>query len=470
MMTENDMSLVREFVTRQSETAFAALVERYIGLVHSAAMRQAGDPDLAQEITQAVFILLARKAATLGPKTILPAWLYRSTRYAVADALKARRRRRAREQEAFMQSTLNVNESNNDTWRRLAPLLDDALAELGETDRAALVLRYFENKSAREIAASLRLEEATAQKRVARALEKLRAYFGRHGVTLTTTAIAAAVAANAVQAAPAGMVVAVKAASLAAAGTGTFSLLQFMSLMKIKLTLGTLVVAGTTSAFVIQHQAQLKLRANNDSLRQQMDQLQSDNQSLSSRLAAATPDTALPDAQMQELLKLRGEIGVLRRQLAGQGKLQAENERLQAQVAAAKDHPVQADPALLFAGHGAQMVNAVKLAGVAMYMYSAGHQGLFPTNFAQMTEELEGKTNIAGISLDAMEFVNAGQASRQYPQMIMLRERLPRQNPDGGWEREYCLADGSVQTETSPNGNFDAYEQQQAQYGPPPGQ
>ena len=468
MMTENDMTLVREFATRQSETAFAALVERYIGLVHSAAMRQAGDPDLAQEITQAVFILLARKAATLGPKTILPAWLYRSTRYAVADAQKARRRRRAREQEAFMQSTLN--ESNNDNWRQLAPLLDDALAELGETDRAALVLRYFENKSAREIAASLRMEEATAQKRVVRALEKLRTYFGKHGVTLTTTAIAAAVAANAVQAAPAGLAVAVKAASLAAAGTGTVSLIHFMSLMKIKLTLGTLVVAGTTSAFVIQHQAQVKLRADNDAIRQQMSQLQTDNESLSNRLAAAATDATLPDAQMQELLKLRGDVGVLRRQLAGQGKLQAENQRLQDQVAAAKDHPVQADPALTFAGQGAEMINAVKMAGIFMRIYQNDHQGMWPTNFTQMTEELEGKTNISGVPLNAIEFMNAGRIDERYPQMIAMRERFPRQNPDGGWQREYLLADGSVQTESSPDGNFDAYEQQQAQLGPPPGQ
>jgi RNA polymerase sigma factor (sigma-70 family) len=214
-MMSDDMTLVREFAASQSEPAFAALVERHIALVHSAALRQAGDAHLAEEITQAVFIILARKAASLGSKTILSAWLYRATRYAAADALRARRRRQAREQEAHMQSILN--EPDTDSWAQLAPLLDDALAELGETDRAALVLRFFENKTAREIAGALRMEEAAAQKRVARALGKLRAIFVKRGVTLTATVIAGAVAANSVQAAPVGLAATV--AATAAKGT-----------------------------------------------------------------------------------------------------------------------------------------------------------------------------------------------------------------------------------------------------------
>src|SRR5437773_6473159 len=121
-MKSDDMALVREFAASQSEPAFAALVQRHLGLVHSAALRQAGDAHLAEEIAQAVFIILARKARTLGPKTILSAWLYRTTRYAAADALKTRRRRAHREQEAYVQSILN--ESETDTWRQLAPLLD----------------------------------------------------------------------------------------------------------------------------------------------------------------------------------------------------------------------------------------------------------------------------------------------------------------------------------------------------------
>ena len=241
MMTGDDMTLVREFAagnsgTASAESAFAALVERHIGLVHSAALRQAGDAHLAQEITQAVFIILARKAATLGPDTVLAAWLYRTTRYAAADARRASRRRQVREQEAFMQSTLN--QPDHDTWAQLAPLLDDAMAELGETDRTALVLRYFENKTAAEIAAALRMKEDAVQKRVARALEKLRARFVKRGVTLTATVIAGAVAANSVQAAPVGLAVTVTAAKGAAVGSSTLTLvkgaLKIMAWSKLK--------------------------------------------------------------------------------------------------------------------------------------------------------------------------------------------------------------------------------------------
>jgi RNA polymerase sigma factor (sigma-70 family) len=318
-MTGDDMTLVREFAagnsgTANAESAFAALVQRHIGLVHSAALRQAGDAHLAEEITQAVFIILARKAATLGPDTVLAAWLYRTTRYAAADARRASRRRQLREQEAFMQSTLN--QPDNDTWAQLAPLLDDAMAELGETDRTALVLRYFENKTAAEIAATLRMKEDAVQKRVARALEKLRARFVKRGVTLTATVIAGAVAANSVQAAPAGLAVTVKAASLAAAATGTIGFFQFMTISKLKFGFNAVVVTGVIVAFVIQHQNQVKLRTGNEFLRQQMAQLQTDNESLSNRLTAIGDAKKLTDEQFTELLKLRGEVDVLRNQIA----------------------------------------------------------------------------------------------------------------------------------------------------------
>jgi RNA polymerase sigma factor (sigma-70 family) len=238
-MMSDDMTLVREFATNQSEPAFAALVERHIALVHSAALRQVGDMHLAEEITQAVFIILARKAVSLGPKTILSAWLYRTTRYAAADALRARRRRQAREQEAHMQSILNQPDA--DAWAQLAPLLDDALAELGETDRTALVLRFFENKTAREIAGALRVEEDAAQKRVARALEKLRGIFVKRGVTLTATVIAGAVAANAVQAAPVALVKTISAVAVAKGAAATTSTLTLVK--------GTIKMMTSTKTF-----------------------------------------------------------------------------------------------------------------------------------------------------------------------------------------------------------------------------
>jgi RNA polymerase sigma factor (sigma-70 family) len=209
-MTNDDMALVREYAATQSERAFTELVGRHLDLVYSAALRQVGDSHLAKDVAQSVFIILARKARTLGERTILPAWLYRTTRHAAADVRKARRRRQEREQEAFMQSTLDESPTTEArTWVQLAPLLDEAMAHLGENDRTAILLRYFSNKTSREIATALKVNEETAQKRVARAIDKLRAIFGRSGVALPAALIASAISANSVQAAPAGLATAI---------------------------------------------------------------------------------------------------------------------------------------------------------------------------------------------------------------------------------------------------------------------
>jgi RNA polymerase sigma factor (sigma-70 family) len=177
-MMSDDMELVREYAASQSETAFETLISRHINLVYSAALRQVRDPHLAEEISQAVFVILARKAGSLGSKTILAGWLYRAARFAAADALKIQRRRQRREQEVCMQSTFDEPRLDA-AWQELSPLLDEAMAQLRDKDRDALVLRFFENKSLREVGDALGLQERAAQKRVARGLEKLHAFFAR---------------------------------------------------------------------------------------------------------------------------------------------------------------------------------------------------------------------------------------------------------------------------------------------------
>ncbi len=197
----NDVELLAEFAHSECEEAFTVLVNRHVHLVHSVARRHTANPHEAEEITQAVFIILARKARSLGCKTILSGWLYHAARLTAANFQRAELSRARREQEAFMQSTLE--ETPTDTaWCELAPLLDDAMARLGPTDRDAVVLRYFENKSLQEVGKALGVEERTAQKRVSRALEKLRRIFTKRGVTSTATIIAGAISANSVQAAP----------------------------------------------------------------------------------------------------------------------------------------------------------------------------------------------------------------------------------------------------------------------------
>jgi uncharacterized protein (TIGR03435 family) len=258
MMTD-DMALLREYAQRNSEEAFATLVSRHVNLVYSVALRQVRDPHLAEEITQAVFIILARKAKSLGDKTILAGWLCRTARYVSANALTIQRRRQHREQEAHMQSVLN--ESENEAWLQIAPLLDTALAQLGETDHNAVVLRFFEGKSMKEIGLALGANEEAAKKRVNRAVEKLRKFFTKRGVTLSAAVIASAVSANSVQAAPAMFAKTATIVALAkgaAAGGSTLTLvkgaLKIMAWTKAKTSIVAgvvvLLATGTTTVTV----------------------------------------------------------------------------------------------------------------------------------------------------------------------------------------------------------------------------
>ena len=247
-MTErDDIALLREFAATESEAAFAALVSRHVSLVCSAALRSAGNAHAAQEITQAVFIILAKKAKSLGAKTVLSGWLCQTTRLTAANYLRGEVRRQQREQKAYMQSLLNGPAP--DVWPQIAPLLDDALAKLGEADRNAIVLRYFENKNLREVGAALGASEDAAKMRVNRALEKLRKIFAKRGVALSAMLIAGAVSANSVQAAPAGLAAAVMATAtkgtLVSATLTTLvkATMKTMTWLKIKYAAGVGVAA-----------------------------------------------------------------------------------------------------------------------------------------------------------------------------------------------------------------------------------
>jgi RNA polymerase sigma factor (sigma-70 family) len=255
MMTD-DMALLHEYSRHNSEEAFDALVSRHVNLVYSVALRQVRDTHLAEEITQVVFIILSKKAGRLPQHTVLSGWLCRTARYASANALTIQRRRQHREQEAYMQSTLN--EPENEAWMQIAPVLDTALAQLGETDHDAIVLRFFEGKSMKEVGLALGVNEDAAKKRVNRAVEKLQKLFLKRRIASTTATLAGAISSNSVQAAPAMLAKSITAVAItkgAAASGSTLTLikgaLKIMAWTKAKTVLiasiGLLLAVGTAT-------------------------------------------------------------------------------------------------------------------------------------------------------------------------------------------------------------------------------
>jgi uncharacterized protein (TIGR03435 family) len=254
------MDLLRDYLDQNSQEAFAELVQRRINLVHSVAWRYTGDPHEAQDITQAVFIILAQKAGSLRRRTDLTGWLYETTRLTSRQSLRTTARRRIREQKAFMQSDLN-DPSAQSIWSQLAPHLEEAMNKLNQQDRALIALHFFENKSFAETSALLGIKEWAARKRVARATEKLRQFFARRGVLVPAVILTAAISANSVQAAPIGLAktvsaVAVTKGATASASTSTLikSALKVMAWTKAKTTIviiaGLLLAAGTTTVAV----------------------------------------------------------------------------------------------------------------------------------------------------------------------------------------------------------------------------
>ncbi len=221
MQEPADSDLLRQYAENDSESAFAALVTRHVNLVYSAAFRKTGNSHAAEEITQAVFIILAKKARTLRKETVLAGWLYEAARLTSANFLRTEIRRTHREQEAGMQSLTDEPE----VWPQIVPLLEDAMGRLKEKERNAIVQRFFEGKSFREIGTACGGSENAAKKRVAYALEKLRKIFRKRGVESTPDAIGGAISANSVFIAPAGLAKTISAAALAKGAVASVSTL-----------------------------------------------------------------------------------------------------------------------------------------------------------------------------------------------------------------------------------------------------
>jgi RNA polymerase sigma factor (sigma-70 family) len=230
-MPMNDAALLRRYVDERSQEAFTALVEGRFNLVYSAALRQlGGDVHRARDVAQTVFMDLARKAPSLRGHSSLIGWLYTSTHYAAAKTIRGEQRRKVREGEAQMMHEINTAPAVDTAWAQIRPLLDEAIHALPEADRQALLGRYFDDQSLAEVGRDLGVSDDAAQKRVERALDRLRGLLARRGLVSTTAVLAAALANQAVTAAPAGMAAAVAGGALS--GAPAFGLISLMTTSK----------------------------------------------------------------------------------------------------------------------------------------------------------------------------------------------------------------------------------------------
>jgi RNA polymerase sigma factor (sigma-70 family) len=310
----DSQKLLLDYPRTGSDTAFQELLGRYADLVYSAAVRLVnGDAHLAKDVTQMVFIDFARKARKLPCDTMLGGWLHHHTVFIAATTMRGERRRQLRERKAVEMNALQDHDEAN--LAQLAPILDEAICELGDEDRTAIMLRFFEKLDFRAVGEMLNSTEESARKRVTRAIEKLQYSLKRRDVTFSVAALGTALASEAVISAPAGLAAGVAAAAMASSpASGVLASLQMMTLVKAGIIIA-LAVAGVSTLLVVKRRDQVRLNQQDELLQQQNSQLAlatAENARFSNRLAQAAASSSLTANQERDLLRLRNEVGRLR--------------------------------------------------------------------------------------------------------------------------------------------------------------
>lgn len=270
----DDGTLLRLYVADRSEAAFTELVRRHIGLVHAAALRRVGgDAHLADDVTQTVFISLARKAPTLLDRTSLAGWLYLGTQLAAAAVVRGEQRRKARETTAHTMDLTNTPDRQAADLEQLRPLLDDALVTLKEDEREAIVLRFFQKQTFAEIGDALRVTEEAARKRVDRSLDKLHVLLSRRGITSSVAALGVALTAAGVSTMPESLVARVTAGAVTQAAAD-------VAVVTATGVAATLVPLAAAAAVALGAVALLTQRHANESLSAEIAQLGRQNEAI----------------------------------------------------------------------------------------------------------------------------------------------------------------------------------------------
>ena len=315
MADDTDQILIRAYVRNRCESSFGELVHRHIDLVHSTALRVVRDTNLAEDVTQRVFLALAQHSAKLQERLSLTGWLHETARNLAINTVRSEERRRRREQEAAAMNHLDANDSET-LWGHIAPCLDEALAQLSAIERDVILWRYFERRTAEQIGERLGLTADAAQKRVARALDRLRGILAARGLTAPTASLAALLSAQAVQSAPVGLAAtAITAASAANTIFPAASTLQIvMTSTKAKIGIAAVLAASVTTPLVLQHQTNARLRGEIARLHAELAPPPAQT------ISSDTSELERLRGEHEELLRLRGQVTQLRQQVANQPK------------------------------------------------------------------------------------------------------------------------------------------------------
>jgi RNA polymerase sigma factor (sigma-70 family) len=383
----DDAQLLRQFTDEGSQAALAELVRRRIDFVYATALRQVGgDAHLAQDVTQSVFLALARSARSLARRQVLTGWLYTTTRFLAAKAVRAHRRWRVREQESHAMNEISRQGAPEPEWDRLRPVLDEAMHELSERDREAILLRYFEGRAFAEVGAACGVNENSARMRVERALEKLRRRLARRGITSTAAALGAALAAQPVVTAPVGLAAAVSGAAVAglAAGGGALGVLAFMSMTKLKIGAVCALVALLGAGGYVANR--IRVETANE---------------------LATPaDTSA--RQSPEIARLRAENRRLSREAEGLGTEQIVHSEENKPVAAATQSKMPAGESTDVQRR--RILTNLRMIGAARAMFTR-LQGHAPVSLAAMSRLLPELAAVDGEAYDRLDFMHGREFS-----------------------------------------------------------
>ena len=487
-MTQTDPQLLARYARNGSEDAFAEIVRRHLNLVFSAALRQVRQPQLAEEITQSAFVDLARQARKLAPNTILSAWLYQVTRRTAIDVIRRESRRQLREQVAH---ELNAMNAPNTDWTQIEPLLEEGMDALEERERAALLLRYFEQKSLAEVGAALGINEEAARKRVSRSVDRLREFFVRRGVTVSAVGLTATITANAIQAAPVALGPVVISAALVSGTTAVsvtiISKIIAMTTIQKALLATTLVAAGAglyEAREASNARAQLvAAQQQGSSLSNQVDELTRQRDELSGQLASSKDEKA--NSTGSEVLRLRNEVGQLQTRLAG---VVSRAPREEPAPVTTEENAITPQEAMK--RQAIAKMNYSRQWLMAFLIYADHNGGQFPTNFAQADPFLDSSAKTEhnlkpgefppggikyGLVPDNYEITFQGslQAITNPSHQIVLREIQPTPTEDGGLVRTYGFADGHTEVHKGAavrGPNETGFEGWEAEHGVPTAQ